>query len=250
MSVRSSVRVGVTALLAAALGAGLAGAPAGAKPAPQPPDELAAQHSLRGPVTDENFYFVMADRFENGEHCERPGRPHRRRPPGHRLRPDEQGVLQRWRPRRDPGTHRLHPGARHHVDLADAELQEQARAARGRAVGRLPRLLDHRLHPGRPAPRHERRPARPDRRRARPRDEGLLRHHHEPHRGRDRLRRRAPARRTCRRTSGRTPRPPARRSTTGTTPARTRSHRWTPRPPSRTTRSSTPASRTSRFRPG
>ncbi|MFC4398200.1 alpha-amylase family glycosyl hydrolase [Arthrobacter sedimenti] len=25
-----------------------------------------AQHSLRGPVTDENFYFVMADRFSNG----------------------------------------------------------------------------------------------------------------------------------------------------------------------------------------
>lgn len=26
-----------------------------------------AGHSLRGPVTDENFYFVMADRFENGD---------------------------------------------------------------------------------------------------------------------------------------------------------------------------------------
>jgi hypothetical protein len=25
-----------------------------------------AGHSLRAPVTDENFYFVMADRFENG----------------------------------------------------------------------------------------------------------------------------------------------------------------------------------------
>jgi glycosidase len=28
--------------------------------------EAGAQHSLRAPVTDENFYFVMADRFENG----------------------------------------------------------------------------------------------------------------------------------------------------------------------------------------
>jgi glycosidase len=28
---------------------------------------LAAVHSLRGPVTDESFYFVMADRFENGD---------------------------------------------------------------------------------------------------------------------------------------------------------------------------------------
>src|SRR5918994_481698 len=26
-----------------------------------------AQHSLRSPVTDENFYFIMADRFENGD---------------------------------------------------------------------------------------------------------------------------------------------------------------------------------------
>src|SRR5918993_2613134 len=28
--------------------------------------KLAGKHSLRAPVTDENFYFVMADRFENG----------------------------------------------------------------------------------------------------------------------------------------------------------------------------------------
>ena len=27
----------------------------------------AAHHSLRQPVTDQNFYFVMADRFENGD---------------------------------------------------------------------------------------------------------------------------------------------------------------------------------------
>ena len=67
MSVRSSVRVGVTALLTAALGAGLVAPPAGAKPPPDPQDGLAPQHSLRGPVTDENFYFVMADRFENGD---------------------------------------------------------------------------------------------------------------------------------------------------------------------------------------
>jgi len=26
-----------------------------------------ARHSLRSPVTDETFYFVMADRFENGD---------------------------------------------------------------------------------------------------------------------------------------------------------------------------------------
>ena len=30
-------------------------------------DGRLAAHSLRAPVTDENFYFVMADRFENGD---------------------------------------------------------------------------------------------------------------------------------------------------------------------------------------
>ena len=36
-----------------------------------------ARHSLRAPVTGESFYFVMADRFENGSHGQRP----RRAPP-------------------------------------------------------------------------------------------------------------------------------------------------------------------------
>ena len=35
----------------------------------------AAHHSLRAPVTDENFYFVMADRFQNGSAGQRPRRP-------------------------------------------------------------------------------------------------------------------------------------------------------------------------------
>ena len=35
-------------------------------PGTKDPTSVAALHSLRGPVTDENFYFVMADRFENG----------------------------------------------------------------------------------------------------------------------------------------------------------------------------------------
>jgi alpha-amylase len=33
----------------------------------QPAGAAKAQHSLRSPVTDESFYFVMADRFENGD---------------------------------------------------------------------------------------------------------------------------------------------------------------------------------------
>ena len=84
---------------------------------------------------------------------------------------------------------RLHPRPRHHRDLADAELQEQGRAGQQRLpVGRLPRLLDHRLHADRSAPRDQRRAARARHRGARARDEGLLRHHHQPHRGRDLLR--------------------------------------------------------------
>src|SRR3954468_1640200 len=47
----------VVALAMAALGVGAAAASA---------QTGEAQHSLRSPVTDENFYFIMADRFENG----------------------------------------------------------------------------------------------------------------------------------------------------------------------------------------
>jgi alpha-amylase len=53
------------ALLAAVLTAAAASAPvASAAPEGGP---LTGKHSLRAPVTDENFYFVMADRFENGD---------------------------------------------------------------------------------------------------------------------------------------------------------------------------------------
>jgi alpha-amylase len=54
------------ALLAAALTAAAVSAPvvtAGAAPTDGP---LNGMHSLRAPVTDETFYFVMADRFANG----------------------------------------------------------------------------------------------------------------------------------------------------------------------------------------
>jgi len=45
------------------------GVPANAVPGPKGPKDpasVSALHSLRAPVTDENFYFVMADRFSNG----------------------------------------------------------------------------------------------------------------------------------------------------------------------------------------
>ena len=59
MNVRARTKVGVViAAMIAALGVQVATAAA--------ETGGGAQHSLRSPVTDENFYFVMADRFENG----------------------------------------------------------------------------------------------------------------------------------------------------------------------------------------
>ncbi|MBT2534387.1 alpha-amylase [Arthrobacter sp. ISL-48] len=53
-------------LLAAAVAVSAAALPAQATPGPKDPVSPSASHSLRAPVTDENFYFVMADRFSNG----------------------------------------------------------------------------------------------------------------------------------------------------------------------------------------
>ena len=97
--------------------------------APAAAAQAGAQHSLRSPVTDENFYFVMADRFENGSTAnDLGGLP--RRPPGLRLRPDGArasttaatcaGIIRRLDYIEGLGTT---------VDLADAELQEPGRAA-------------------------------------------------------------------------------------------------------------------------
>ncbi|MEW9871321.1 alpha-amylase family glycosyl hydrolase [Arthrobacter sp. HS15c] len=54
-------------MLAAAVAAATAVLPAQAAPGPKGPGSSSALHSLRAPVTDENFYFVMADRFSNGD---------------------------------------------------------------------------------------------------------------------------------------------------------------------------------------
>ena len=54
----------MTAALVTAAAAVVAPTPA-AQAAPDP-DGASGAHSLRGPVTDERFYFVMADRFNNG----------------------------------------------------------------------------------------------------------------------------------------------------------------------------------------
>src|SRR3954453_12483887 len=62
-----SVRRALTVLTTAALAAALAALPAGAATKPHGDGAELAHHSLRGAVTDENFYFVTADRFENGD---------------------------------------------------------------------------------------------------------------------------------------------------------------------------------------
>jgi len=55
------------ALVASLVAVAGVAAPVGATPKPSGGDGATARHSLREPVTDENFYFVMADRFENGD---------------------------------------------------------------------------------------------------------------------------------------------------------------------------------------
>jgi alpha-amylase len=61
-------RRAVTMTLTLLLGVALVTPSAAADPERRPgPGGLNAPHSLRAPVTDETFYFVMADRFENGD---------------------------------------------------------------------------------------------------------------------------------------------------------------------------------------
>ncbi|MBT2250557.1 alpha amylase C-terminal domain-containing protein [Arthrobacter sp. BHU FT2] len=65
-----AVRRTAAGLAAAVLAFSTTSLPAAAAPGPKDPGSKgpssAAGHSLRAPVTDENFYFVMADRFSNG----------------------------------------------------------------------------------------------------------------------------------------------------------------------------------------
>ena len=147
------VRRVAIALLAAVLTAAAASAPvAGAAPKGGP---FIGQHSLRAPVTDETFYFVMADRFANGSTANDTGGIS-----GDRLQhgfdPTHRGFYQRRRPAGPAGADRLHRGSWHDLHLAHPELQEQGRATGGRPVGGLPRVLGDRLHPDRPAPGHQR----------------------------------------------------------------------------------------------
>jgi glycosidase len=60
------IRRAVAVLLSTVLAGGVLASPAGAAPSGGDRGGLPARHALRAPVTDENFYFVMADRFDNG----------------------------------------------------------------------------------------------------------------------------------------------------------------------------------------
>ncbi len=144
-------------------------------------------HSLRAPVTDENFYFVMADRFENGATTN-----------------DTGGI---------PGTrleHGFDPTSRGFYNGGDLEgLLDQIDYIQGlgtTSIWLTPSFKNKavQLEDGPSAGYHgywvtdftqidphlgtneELRDAR--RRSARARDEGVLRHHHQPHRRCDRLR--------------------------------------------------------------
>ena len=117
----------------------------------------ARQRLAARPLTRERFYFVMADRFANGDTANDTGGL-----TGGRLEtgfdPTDKGFYHGGDLAGLTQQARLHQGSRHHGDLADAVLQEPARAGhRRRRQRRLPRLLGHRLHPDRPAPRHQRR---------------------------------------------------------------------------------------------
>ena len=93
-------------------------------PSTEPGDEDLALDSLREDLTEENFYFVMADRFANGDDDQR----HRR------ARPAAGWSPATTRPTRasttaatSPGSTeqaRLHQGPGHHRDLDDPVVQE------------------------------------------------------------------------------------------------------------------------------
>ena len=63
-SARAALLAAVTLLLGLVLP--LVASPANADRHPKGDGKAVAGHSLRSPVTDEDFYFVMADRFANG----------------------------------------------------------------------------------------------------------------------------------------------------------------------------------------
>ena len=123
-----------------------------------------ARHSLRSSVTDENFYFVMADRFENGSTAnDLGGLPPDRVVSGYDPTArgfyhggDLRGIIRRLDYIEDLGTTSI---------WLTPSFKNRAvqRPVTPTTIGRLPRLLGHGLHADRPAPRHQRGPRGPGR---------------------------------------------------------------------------------------
>ncbi|GMA37403.1 hypothetical protein GCM10025876_36070 [Demequina litorisediminis] len=149
--------------------------------------EPRAEQPLRQSLTGEQFYFVMADRFADGDPANNTG--------GYGDDPLVSGY--------DPTDAGFYQGGdlaglRDNLDYIEGlgttaiwltpSFTNKPVQARG-LLRRLPRLLGHRLHHDRPAPGDQRRVCGTRRRGARPRHEGVPRHHHQPHRRCHRLRR-------------------------------------------------------------
>ncbi len=167
------------ALLAALVVASALSAPVQAAPEPKNPGAPSAGHSLRAPVTDENFYFVMADRFSNGSSAN-----------------DDGGLGS------DPMVSGFDPTKKGFYNGGDLKgLRDKIGYIQGlgtTSIWLTPSFKNkavqpedksagyhgywvYGLHPDRPAPGNQRRTEGTDRRGAFARDEGLFRHHHQPH---------------------------------------------------------------------
>ena len=101
----------------------------------------------RSALASQRIYFVLTDRYANGDDGERPRRPHGEphgRPAS--TRPTSAGSTAATSPgyaadvRRRGGRPRAHQGARVHGDLDHAAVRPEGRPGRQR---RLPRVLDH-----------------------------------------------------------------------------------------------------------
>ena len=142
-------------LLAAALAAAAASAPVGTAGAAPTGGTFVGKHSLREPVTDESFYFVMADRFANGSTANDTGGI-QGGPNDHGFDPknkgfyqggDLKGLLDQIDYIQGLGTTSIW--------LTPSFKNKAVQLEDGPSAG-LPRLLGDRLHPDRPAPGDER----------------------------------------------------------------------------------------------
>ena len=159
--------------------------PAQAAPGPKDPGSSSALHSLRAPVTDENFYFVMADRFSNGDTANDDGGlgsdpmvsgfdPTKK---GFYNGGDLAGLLDKIDYIQGLGTTSiwLTPSFKNKA----VQPEDKSAGYHGYWVTDFTQIDPHLGTNDELQGPHRRGPL--------ARHEGLLRHHHQPHRGRDRL---------------------------------------------------------------